>query len=157
MITVSILIWLLIYICGRWKICGNSVFKNRIVMTMVIIIFNLQPTIIKNSFYMFKCINIYRQDSPVLHLESDLNVECWEGDHFKWALGLALPSIILWGMILPLSLLFYLRKKKNQLDESYIKEKYCFIYAGYKQHHFYWEFVVLLRKMGFISVSVFIS
>ena len=46
---------------------------------------------------MFTC--TYIDDTP--YLDSDMDEECWTGDHSQYLLAVAMPSFLLWGIGLP--------------------------------------------------------
>ena len=98
---------------------------------MVIIAFSTQPAVIKEAFSFFRCKNLYREDTPILYLEGDYEVECWKGDHQLYALGVALPYIVFWGVILPLFIFIKLCRNRKNLNNKDLIAKYSFLYCGY--------------------------
>jgi len=83
-----------------------------------------------------------------------MDIECWSDEHYFYALVYALPALIIFGIIAPGVIMFYLIKKRKILMKSSMKFKFGFIYWGYTEKHFFWEFIILYRKvlLGFISV-----
>jgi hypothetical protein len=70
---------------------------------------------------------------------------------------LALPCIIGWGLGIPFFALIMLIKNKNVLNKIETKEKLGFLYNGYKRELFFWEIVVMYRKIIVIFVGVFLE
>mmetsp|Transcript_8023 Transcript_8023/g.7205 ORF Transcript_8023/g.7205 Transcript_8023/m.7205 type:complete len:169 (+) Transcript_8023:205-711(+) len=58
-------------------------------------------------------------------------------------------------IILPLLLLLNLRKNKKNLRNKNIKERYSFLFRGFKLKYYYWEFVILSRKYLLMLIAVF--
>ena len=89
-------------------------------------------------------------------MKGDLEEVCYEGKHKFWSLGLALPSLIVWGLGIPLFALILLLQNKKKLDSHNVREKYGFLFRGYKLKYFFWEVVVIYRKITLIFIQVFI-
>ena len=90
------------------------------------------------------------------YLTSDYEIMCFSAEHLKWVSFLVLPQLIFWLILFPGVILYYLVKNSSKLDESSIKETLCFFYWGFKRDHYYWEFVILLRKYLIIVITIFI-
>jgi len=72
-------------------------------------------------------------------------------------LGLALPTLIIWVVVLPVLTFGMLCRYRHRLNDEKIKGKYAFLYRGYKDNKYYWEFIILMRKVILIVVLVFLS
>ena len=70
---------------------------------------------------------------------------------------LAIPSLILWGFGIPFYAWIILAKYKEDLDLIDIREKYGFLYNGYKKNFYFWESVNMYRKIWVIFISVFLK
>ena len=86
------------------------------------------------------------------YLVKDLSQKCWTSYHLTWALGGALPGILVWGIGIPLSALLILYRFRFELDKDKIKER-----CGYKSRNYYWESVIMFRKVAMIFITVFLS
>jgi len=73
------------------------------------------------------------------------------------ALGVALPAIVIWSIGIPSYAFILMHKHKNELNLVKVKTRYGFLYNGYKLHSFYWEVVIMYRKILFIFISVFLA
>jgi hypothetical protein len=122
--------------------------------TMVVILFILHPNITKAMFAYFACMDL---GTGELWLISDLSIKCWDAEHIRQILLVVLPSIVVWVVGLPTLALFYLIIKHNSLEAWHIKQVFSFLYKGYERPYFYWEFVILYRKVALISASVFLG
>lgn len=83
-------------------------------------------------------------------------IECWQGKHNLFAFAIGLPSLLIWGNAetidsqadtcyiilgfgIPLGVILYLRKNLKRLHDPEFKEKYGFLYEGYRiPQRFYW-------------------
>jgi hypothetical protein len=92
-----------------------------------------------------------------IRLVVDMQVLCYEGLHYYMAWGLALPCLILWGLGIPAIVLIMMRKDSDKLDTVAVKQKFGFLYNGYKRHNYFWEIVIMYRKILCIFIAVFLN
>jgi hypothetical protein len=93
-----------------------------------------------------------------LRLYEDLEVVCYTSTHNAFAFGIALPGLIIWGLGIPSLGLALLLKYKDSLNTGDVRLKYGFLYKGYNERKaFYWEIVIMYRKIIFIFIRVFMS
>ena len=154
-ILLSVLFWIIYFKLRGREVIRNKNFSNQAIATIVIICFNLQPNIIKSCFELFRCINLYRTDTPVNFLTSDYDLQCWTSEHMLWINLLSIPALIVWGLGLPVFVFYILRKNITNLESIDFKKKYSFLYVGYKQERCYWELFILIRKLLLICIIVF--
>ncbi len=69
----------------------------------------------------------------------------------------ALPGLIIWGLGIPFFAMVLLFKNRKKLSKLEIKEKYGFLFNGYNIDYYYWEGIIMYRKVILIFISVFIS
>ena len=77
--------------------------------------------------------------------------------HTYLAYYLALPCLILWGIGIPLTVFFMMRKDADKLDTVEIKQKFGFLYNGFKRNNYYWEIVIMYRKVICIFIAIFLK
>ena len=145
----SALFWV---IWGKAKQC--EYVKEKLVGSIVVQLFFFQPTIIKYNFSLFNCTEITPGD---YYVTEDMSIKCWDRNHQLYVLAVAVPSIAVWCIAFPLVLLYFLYKNRQDLADVSEKLKYGFLYKGFKPSQFYWEFVIMLKKMMIISSSVFLK
>jgi hypothetical protein len=127
---------------------------SKVIGTLTVVFFLIVPTIIKFAFDTFNCMEIENGEH---WLFANLEIRCWEGDHLMYALGCALPGIIIWVITIPALCLHFLSRRRDRLEDIRQKLKFGFLYHGFKQSRFYWEFVILYRKVILIALSVFLT
>jgi hypothetical protein len=72
-------------------------------------------------------------------------------------MAVALPGVILWGICTPAGALIFLVRYRKMLDNVDIRVRFGFLYTGYHAQKYYWEFVILYRKVLIITFSVFLA
>ena len=74
----------------------------------------------------------------------------------NYSLMIAVPSLVIWGFGIPAFAWIVLMRNKDYLDLVETREKYGFLYNGYKKKYYYWESVNMYRKIAIIFISVFL-
>jgi predicted outer membrane repeat protein len=131
-----------------------SVFKKQFVATLVVLFFLFHPSIVKANFAVFSCTQIL---SGELWLTDNLDIKCYGSMHTYYAVTVALPALVIWGISLPVLVLLYLRRHRTELQTLMMKLRFGFLYTGYKSSNYYWEFVIIYRKIIIICCVVFIG
>lgn len=88
-----------------------------------------------------------------------MSEECWTGDHLKYTSFISLPGLIVWGIGLPAIAIVMLRRHylRAELHEVRTLSVYGFLYNGYKMSHYYWEIIIMYRKVLIVFVNVFLG
>lgn len=149
LMALGVLTWLLIAICKP-----ISLFKEKLVSTFVMILFILHTTITKTEFSVFPCKEL-KPDQ--LWLERDLNQRCWSPQHIRFIQTVALPSIVVWVAGLPMVCLLYIHRRRIALHSPSVQMQYSFLYKGYQRSRYFWEFVILYRKIALVMALVFLA
>lgn len=76
----------------------SQTIVGKVITTLVIVLFLAHPNIVQYMFSNFNCVNI-DNDERVL---DDLEILCWNKDHSFFSLAVAFPSIVVWGLGIPL-------------------------------------------------------
>jgi hypothetical protein len=149
-IVVSCLVWGAVALYKR----SFANVRSELSTTLLVLLFMIHPNIVKSMFSAFSCLEV---DPGELWLRTDLETRCWVGDHYKFSFSVALPGLIVWGVGIPLVALCLLVKRRRSLYLASVKAQYSFLYLGYKMSHFYWEFVILYRKLLIAFISVYLA
>lgn len=113
----------------------------------------VHPTITNDMIDMFDCA-IYEEEN---RLKIDLQVICGEGLHWYFSYLLAFPGILIWGIGIPATILIMMQRVAGDMETFEVKEKFGFLYNGYKRHNYFWEIVIMYRKIICIFVAVFLK
>ncbi|CAG9321390.1 unnamed protein product [Blepharisma stoltei] len=150
MAILALIIWIII----KFKQKSFKNFWDDYCSTCIILLFLVHPGIVKKMFASFNCTEINYGE---YWLEEDLDVRCWNDDHIFYILVVSLPSIIIWGILLPTVCLFALVKSRNHLKELNVRLRFGFLFNGYQLSRYYWEFIIIYSKIILICLSVFLS
>ncbi|OMJ68192.1 hypothetical protein SteCoe_34433 [Stentor coeruleus] len=147
---IGFLVWVLICLSKKsWKY-----LKRELLTTEIVLFFLIYPNIVKFMFTAFSCTYIKGQG---YYMRDNLIIKCWADRHLKYTLGIALPSVIIWAVGVPTAVLVILIKRRNHLKSDANKVIFGFIFNGYKQSRFFWEFSIMYRKIIIICISVFMN
>jgi hypothetical protein len=102
---------------------------------------------------LYSCKDIGTESSRLL---KDLEIECDSSEHQNWVYGCAVPAIIFWGLGIPLSAFLFLRSVRKKLHLYSAKSKFGFMYNGYERQSYYWELIIMLRKIILVFIAVFL-
>ena len=128
--------------------------KNELVASIIIVMFLFHPQILRYMLSAFACQEI---DSNEYWLISNLDILCWHGEHSFYTLYVAFPGLVLWGLFAPGFVLVFILKYRKYLKEADMLTRFGFLFLGYKSHLYYWEFVIIYRKIVIVMISVFLS
>lgn len=149
-LSISFLIWLPIALLRR----RVTYLANEMMATIVICFFLVHPSIVKFVFGFMYC----RELDPGKFWQNDyLNIPCWDTFHYRYVFIVALPSTIGWGVGVPMLCLLTLYRNRNRLGLVEFKVRYGFVYNGYEFSKYYWEFVIMYRKLLIITIAVFLA
>jgi hypothetical protein len=147
---------------------ATSIVRKLSVASLVVT-FYAYPTLLRASLSFFACLCIDRVPPEVQlppgatarlnhtagYLVSDISQECFAGYHKGWALGLGLPSIILWCVVVPVAMGVGLFLCRAKADEDSFREHFGFLYRSYRPERMWWEAVWAARTVVLTLISVF--
>eukprot|EP00949_MAST-11_sp_MAST-11-sp1_P003966 g3966.t1 len=155
------LFWALIYILRRRTAKNDGArlvlkhVRTRMNVSVIIIAFFFLPTMNALSWQLFSCRKV---GSSLSRMSLDPDIECFGSIHTTWVLGLAVPSLLIYSLGTPLfttALLWRLkRSKKLNVESSESSKLYSFLYGGFKGEYYYFEGVLLLRKLSLNAIRV---
>jgi len=111
----------------------------------------MYPTLCKQAFGLFTC---YFLDDE-RYLLADLEETCYEGRHLAYVFAVGVPQLIIFVAGLPILGLYFLHRNRDNLDATAVKARYGIFFGGYKKEKYYWEAVLIFRKVAVILVSSF--
>ena len=97
---------------------------------------------------MNQCIDIGDNSQQDLRLYNNLEIDCKSEQHMFWITNFSIPFIVFCTFIiivLIFRLVYY--KKHNKLYNYDIKFRMGYYFFPYKKRFFYWDIVILLRKV----------
>jgi len=129
--------WIILFKTKKRTIHRNPDFRYKMALTCIVIVYILQPGIIKVMFELFNCRNYGSLADPKYYLVYDVQVECWKPEHLAWALGIGVPTII-FGLIAPFAILAYWSRDKDLVSSSKVQKQYTFIFKSYNRNAIFW-------------------
>jgi hypothetical protein len=150
---------ILLVLCAVWWLLATLLWRaehsrHKLVASLVLVIFVLHTSLTKVLFSAFTC----RELLPGEYwLASNLSIRCWNTQHVNNLLSLAMPGILIWVIGLPTLTLLILVAYKRQLGDPLLRIQYSFLYKGYRSEWYFWEFVILYRKIVIVCTSVFLT
>lgn len=148
---VMMLLCVLFWMCVSWKVERAA---QKLVATLVLVIFVLHTSITKAMFSIFTCRELLPGE---FWLVSNISIRCWDRDHVQGILTLAIPGIIMWVVGLPTLCLIVLIAGKHKLNDVGMRVRFSFLFKGYRAEWYFWEFVILYRKIIVVCTSVFLT
>lgn len=126
--------------------------------TVFVIIFLFYPSIIKQVAFMLNCSPSVCTDLSTCHsfLLRDTSVDCSTTD-YKLPQLTAILFFLVYGAGIPIAGWMILRFHYNDLNTKQVMGRYGFLYAGYRRKRYFWEMLILLRKMLMVFIVVFLS
>jgi len=134
------IVWIVLWLRGKK---GRKQAADGFVVSTIALMFLLHPSLCRKVFLLFTC---RRVDDKSLLL-ADLQVECGSSKQVVWMLGLGLPTMAAYVMGIPAAAFVLLRKSRGELDEDRQKGRLGFLYLGFRRKCYYWEVVVMMRKV----------
>lgn len=105
-------------------------------------------------------------------LFNDLDIVCWTGQHNLFIWLISVPSILFWIIGLPAYFYYKLRQNFNVIRnlenkdhlnkaeryevESFMR-RYGFLIVGLDKDYYYWEIVIMIRKISIIFATEYLS
>jgi len=127
--------------------------------------FIVYPNIVDSAFSLIahQEVGVLDDGSPDYRLVYDMSIEFNNHSYWKWMTITGIPMLIFWvfGLLAGVSWRLYVNRKcLTQPTEdipSGVLEKYHFLTKGYEPRYYYWEIIVMLRKVGMVFISVYIK
>lgn len=149
LITLAMLTWGVLKLCIHIEAVGNKV-----VASAVVTLFVLHPSLTRTMFSFFSCVEIRPEE---YWLAENTDLACWESHHIRYILTTMLPGLLVWSFGLPTLSFILMIRSRNSLSDPLTCLKFSFLYKGYTHKFFYWEYVILYRKVALVSTVVFFS
>ena len=145
----AIIVWSGISLCSR-----IASIWHKVVASLVMILFIMHPSLTKTMFALYSCKEIKPGE---LWLVADFSLRCWNTEHIRSILIVSIPGIVVWIVGLPVGCLLILYRLRRALLDPMTQLKFSFLYKGYHPKWYFWEFVILYRKVALVCAAVFLS
>lgn len=123
---------------------------HMLILNIIIVSFILQPTAIRELLEIFNCKNIDGHK----YILTSLNISCEDDVYFSWRNEFYLPLLFFWTVIFPFGCYLALVFNSKKLDNPRMKLFFGFFYLGYRPDYYYWEFIIIYRKIFSIMITI---
>ena len=114
------------------------------------------PTIVTKTLEVLNCENI----DDTYYLINDYSIICYDNKHYTYLI-IAYIALILYGLGIPLlgfKLLYNHRYRLYDMHNRYDgSTPLSFLFLGYREKRWYYEFIIMGKKAGLILLSVFLK
>jgi predicted outer membrane repeat protein len=141
------LVWIFISII-KMKM---TVFIKPYVTSLVVVFFIIYPEVSNTALSVFSCHEIEPGEYWNIYA---FDIQCYTSDYQQKYYGPFILTIILWTIGMPVLAYTILWRNKKDLELPITKAKYGFLYHGYHLNRYYWEFVIMFRKLLIICVAL---
>ena len=128
--------------------------KREFILTLSIIFLFFHPYISKSALSQFDCETF---DFIGSFIRGNLEIKCDTQKYKFYSLAVALPGVIIWSFGIPSILLLMLFKFKANLKKENYRVVFGYLYNGYLPKVFYWEIIIIYRKLIIISIQIFLE
>ncbi len=112
------------------------------------IFYILHPFVTRQVFSMLDC----QQYGDQSYLTVDLSISCTDETYLLYRK--IAYAMLLYCVGLPLLGIFLVFRNRKNFSDPEVIVRYRFLFQGYKRKWFFWEGLIILRKIAFIAVAV---
>jgi len=124
---------------------GKSTF-NYFIVSNIVLLFFLYPTLSINALKFFSC---SPESLGFRFLEADFNIVCFGKRHMQWLLSLGSLMLLFYAFGIPAVSYYMLYRHVHKVSKY--KDVFGFIFEGFKEDCYYWEVVIMIRKLLLLS------
>ena len=123
------------------------------IVTLVYFSYLAMPAILRVCLTTFN----FERVCDTWYFAVDYTVMYTSKKHTLMMLLIAMPGLILYGVLLMVFMLWYLYRSQDQLRSRRFTFRVGLLYSGYRKNKWWWECVVFLRKLTIIIVATFVE
>ena len=130
----------------------HGTFKDQFVASLVLLWYLTFPSIIQKLFALITCtIPI----NGVRYVEVDPQIPCFVDEHRTMLLSAGLIGLLVYIIGMPMISLYVLKHVDRSKGRN--KLRFGMLYDGFSEQYWYWEIVVLMRKIAIIVIAGFME
>lgn len=126
--------------------------RRRLLPAFVVVIFFVHTDYTVQVLGSSNCLEI----DGVSYLEPDLSVACGSSKQ-RLAAILGVVGFIVVGLLLPLIGLGALLRYRKKLHDEHVQSHWGFMYDNFKIKWFFWEWIIVLRKVLILLLSIYLN
>ncbi|CEM25149.1 unnamed protein product [Vitrella brassicaformis CCMP3155] len=86
-------------------------------------------------------------------LQSATSVRCYDSQDFFIWFGVGIVGLVIWSIGIPMFAMYSLYLRREVMYDKKVREQFAFLYNGYTPKRWYWEGVILVRKVLVLLVG----
>lgn len=157
---------------GSWLyywvlLCYKNMHNVKLYRTVILIVpfLLVYPSVITYSLAPLACLSLskgrpefFQEHVDTYHdyLIENRDIRC-DYDHYVKVAASVLVGVIVWGISGPGYIFYQIYKSRKNLFEHDIKFKYGFLFNGYLRNRYYWEFIIFIKKLLIVFLTVFME
>ncbi|KAG2432767.1 hypothetical protein HYH02_012899 [Chlamydomonas schloesseri] len=167
----ALVVWCLLFTRLRLRKKGTSetwasYLRPRIIITTIAVIFYVYPDITNALLSMFSCPPL---DPPTgrysefmeargKYWASDYDLRCYAQPHLWLVAAVGIPGVVLFAVGAPIFSWLWLSRHRGLLYTSRdFGVSYGFMYEDYNRASYFWDSVIMFRKLAVVTVIVFLQ
>lgn len=149
LVAINVICWGLL-----WTVKRKQIVKEELICSIIVSLFYFHLYITITALSSFDCLDIPSEGN---WLRVELSNKCWHGRHLTYSLTTALPVALLWGGGIPALALLLLVRYRKHLRKGSKRLMLGFLCVGYKKQLYFWEIVIIARKVTVATLHTFLS
>lgn len=151
---------------------SKSAIFDRYMSLVTITLWYIYPDLVHEFFKVFTCVELKDGSKRMFR---DLEIMCWKNNHDSLTYFVGIPLLLLYVIGIPCIYLFKLYKNKETIkrilqnpdpelldrkekDEmKMVKLRYGFLFLGLSEPWYFWETIIIFRKLVVIFVTDFLT
>ncbi|KNC53276.1 phosphate ABC transporter [Thecamonas trahens ATCC 50062] len=135
------------YVCSASVVAGGRL-ERHCVGVLVLCVFSQTP---------LEYFNCFKGAGGLWYLQADPSEVCYEGQWMRYlplAVFVVLTHLVMFPVIMGVAL--FLARKERRRDSIGFQSFFGFLYLRYTPRYWWWEFVVLMRKLSTFCLAMFL-
>ncbi|KAG2424642.1 hypothetical protein HXX76_014367 [Chlamydomonas incerta] len=167
----ALVVWCLLFMRLRLRKKGTSetwasYLRPRIIITTIAVIFYVYPDITNALLSMFSCPPLdplsgtYTQfmEARGKYWASDYDLRCYAQPHLWLVAAVGIPGVVMFAVGAPIFSWLWLSRHRDLLYTSRdFGVSYGFMYEDYNRVSYFWDSVIMFRKLAVVTVIVFLQ
>ncbi|GLI60388.1 hypothetical protein VaNZ11_002398 [Volvox africanus] len=167
----ALVVWLSLFL--RHRIQRNPLgssfsgyMRPRVIITVIAIVFYVYPDMTNTLLSLFSCPTVDPEENQYsdfmeargTYWGRDPNLKCYTKPHLYLVSILGGPGVLLFAIGAPIFSFIWLRTHHALLYTSpEFGVSYGFMYEDYRRESYFWDSIIMFRKLAVISVIVFLQ
>eukprot|EP00003_Mantamonas_plastica_P017629 TRINITY_DN2915_c0_g2_i3.p1 TRINITY_DN2915_c0_g2~~TRINITY_DN2915_c0_g2_i3.p1 ORF type:complete len:5220 (-),score=1332.45 TRINITY_DN2915_c0_g2_i3:434-16093(-) len=127
-------------------------YVDMYVVSLLVTVFLSHPSVSRVTLQAFNCAKFSEED---LYLVEDMSISCLSPEYLLFRDTAATIMLVVYCLGVVVGSTYLLIRNRFRLHEERVLQRYRFLYDGYANKRFFWEMIIMMRKMLIVTVIVF--